>query len=376
MLLSNCFEPDPRVYQEAKALIKTGCDVTIIAWDRDVKKPRYEEVDAIQVERIFLRSVHGRGTSQIFYLLAFWLKGFCRAIRRDFDVVHCHDFDTLPLGFLIAKIRRKTIVYDAHESYADMLVGSVHARVLMFIRYMEGLLIKRVDLLITVGEILKREFERRGAKNACVVGNWKDPKEYAFSTKILRSEKERLGIREGQIVITYIAWLSSERRIMSLVEAAKLVKDIYLIIGGDGPLKDIVRTEAVRSENIMYLGFVNPKAVPLFTALADVVFYGFDKHHPNSKYSAPNKLFEALAAGKAVITGDFGEIGKIVKEERCGISIPELSAENIKASLVSLARGKSLERYKTNAKNAGLSRFNWDFAESILCGNYADLLRQ
>ena len=37
MTLSNPFTPDPRVYNEAKSLIKAGHKVTIITWDKKRK---------------------------------------------------------------------------------------------------------------------------------------------------------------------------------------------------------------------------------------------------------------------------------------------------------------------------------------------------
>src|SRR5581483_6695758 len=65
MLLTNCFEPDPRVHAEAKALVEAGYRVSILAWDRDRKRPRNEVIDGIEVERIYVSSTHGRGATQL-----------------------------------------------------------------------------------------------------------------------------------------------------------------------------------------------------------------------------------------------------------------------------------------------------------------------
>lgn len=35
MTLSNPFTHDPRVYNEAKSLVKAGHEVTVIAWDKN-----------------------------------------------------------------------------------------------------------------------------------------------------------------------------------------------------------------------------------------------------------------------------------------------------------------------------------------------------
>lgn len=152
MLLTNAYDPDPRVLQEALALIRMGCRVKVLAWDRDSKSLPIECMEGVEVERVFLRSLHGRGNAQLFFYAAVYLKLLWRAWKTRFDVVHCHDLDTLPLGFILGKLKRKPVVYDAHESFPDMLVGSIHPLIRRALVVVENFLIRRVNLLITVGE--------------------------------------------------------------------------------------------------------------------------------------------------------------------------------------------------------------------------------
>ena len=69
MLLTNAFDPDPRVYQEAKALIEKGYKVSILCWDRDLKSPPLENIDGIHIEQIYVKSIHRRGSTQTIFLL-------------------------------------------------------------------------------------------------------------------------------------------------------------------------------------------------------------------------------------------------------------------------------------------------------------------
>ncbi|MFX0116915.1 MAG: glycosyltransferase, partial [Candidatus Hodarchaeota archaeon] len=142
---------------------------------------------------------------------------------------------------------------------------------------------------------------------------------------------------------------------------------------GYGPLAEGVVKEATNTENIIYLGFVNPRDIPLYTCLSDAVLYGFDPRNPNAKYSAPNKLFEALAAGKAIITGDFGEIGKIVKEEACGIVLNDCSVNAWGRAFDLLSLNSRLKQYQTNALWAARRRYNWNKAEAVLIAEYYEL---
>ena len=367
MLLTNAFNPDPRVHQEASALIQKGYNVKILCWDRDIKETAFEIIDGVKVERIYIRSTHGRGTTQILFLLLFWLKGYSSGLAYNFDIVHCHDFDTLPLGYALAKSKDAKLVYDAHESYIDML-GNLPAWLRKTIYTLENFFLGKIDLLITVGEILRRSLAKRGAENTCVVGNWKDPDRFKFPKNIIEQEKKRLKISGSQLVVSFIANLGEERQVPQLIKAIQSSPDLFLIIGGNGSCRAMVEDAARKHSNICYLGFVNPDQIPLYTAISDIVFYGFDPLNKNARYSAPNKLFEALAAGKAVITGDFGEIGRIVKKWECGIILKTYSGGEIKRELDKL-NPENLEKYQLNSKKAGCV-YNWQRAEESLLKAY------
>jgi len=372
MLLTNAFDPDPRVHLEARSLVENGHSVTILCWDRDYKLPPCEVIDGIKVERIYVKSTHGRGITQAFFLLLFWLKAYFQANSRKFDVVHCHDFDTLPLGYLLAKPKNAKLVYDAHESYVDMLENLPHFYKKV-IYAAENFLLGRVDLLITVGEILRKALEERGAKHTCVVGNWKDPEKFKFPEEVLQAEKRNLKVLNGQLVISFISNLGKERQLPQLIKAVGNNPQFFLIIGGDGLHKDIAAEAAQHYSNIAYLGRVPPSKVPLYTAISDMVFYGFDSKNPNSKYSAPNKLFEALAAGKAVLTGDFGEIGQIVKSEKCGFIIRSFFETEIRNTLSEISL-ETLNLFQESALKACLKVYNSNNCSSILLDHYSSLI--
>jgi glycosyltransferase involved in cell wall biosynthesis len=206
-----------------------------------------------------------------------------------------------------------------------------------------------------------------------VVGNWKRLNDYALSAQRALDERRRLDIPDDKLIITYIAWLSQERRLGALLDAVEKDQGIFLLIGGDGPLREDVERRSRDRQNIRYLGYVDPSQVPLYTAVADVIYYGFDPANPNAQYSAPNKLFEALAAGKAVITGRFGEIADIVQRERCGLCLPSLTAENLAGAFQALRQREILKLYQQNAGRAGRERYNWPRAAQELLRAYERL---
>jgi glycosyltransferase involved in cell wall biosynthesis len=374
MLLTNAYEPDPRVRQEALALLGMGCRVRLLAWDRDLKSPASECMEGVEVERVYLASKHGRGSTQLFFYVLLYLKMLWMGWRTSFDVVHCHDLDTLPLGFVLGKLKRKPIVYDAHESFIDMLQGSVYPIVRRGLVLLENFLIRRIDLLITVGERLRQHFMERGARHSVVVGNWKRLDEYARTAEQNLAVRRRLGIQDGAMVVVCITQLLTDRQIEEIVQAVEQSRDVYLIIGGKGVLEGRVRDWEKANPRILYVGFVRGAEIADYTCAADVIYYGFDPQNPNARFSAPNKLYEALAAGRPLITGNFGEIADVVREAGCGIVLPQYTAEVIHKALESLADSGVRSAMAARARRCGETAMNWEKGQEILHREYSTLL--
>jgi glycosyltransferase involved in cell wall biosynthesis len=374
MLLTNAYDPDPRVRQEALSLISMGWRVRLLAWDRDLKAPATECREGVEIERVFLSSKHGRGTAQVFFYAWLYLKILYRGLSSDFDVVHCHDLDTLPLGFLLGKLKGKPVIYDAHESFPDMLEGSVPRLVRRGLTRLENFLIRRVDLLITVGEKLRHHFVERGARHSVVVGNWKRLEEFTRSAEQNRNVRRRLGIPEHALTIVCITQLLKDRKIEELLQAVEETPEVYVIIGGKGVLQEFISKAAEANPRIVFVGFVSGEEIADYTCAADVVYYGFDPGNPNARFSAPNKLYEALAAGRPLITGAFGEIADVVSDASCGIVLPKYGSQEIRQALERLGDPTVWREMSSNAMRLGLTTMNWKNGEEVLSREYSALL--
>jgi glycosyltransferase involved in cell wall biosynthesis len=370
MLLGNGLAPDPRVEAEARALVAGGCDLTIVGWDRDGDLPPAESRDGYRVERIRLPSTHGRGTSQAFLMPKIWREYVRAGERLAPDVVHAHDLDTLPAGWRLARRTGAALVFDAHESYPDMLGENVAGWIKWGTRRLERFLVPRTDLLVTVGEKLRRHYDGMGARNSVVAGNWKDPigspEELVAVRQAVRVEA---GVMPDSVFICFIANLTAERRLEPLLEAVERVPGAELVVGGKGPGAEAAKAAAARCPRIRYIGSVRPDDVGRWTAACDAVYYGFDPTNANAAFSAPNKLFEALAAGVPVITARFGEIGEIVAETGCGILVPDYTPDALADALRELARPGRSDALRSAASAAAV-RFTRAAADRALRGAY------
>ena len=374
MLVTNAYDPDPRIRQEALSLIGMGCQVRLIAWDRDRKAAARECVDGVDVERIFVSSTHGRGATQIVFYIWVYVLMLTRALRTPFDVIHCHDLDTLPIGFLVGRLKQKPVVYDAHESFSDMLAGSVPMAIRRGLLALENFLVRRVDLLITVGEKLRRHFAERGARRSVVVGNWKRLADFTRSRDEVSEVRRKLGVADGSLLVVCITQLLEDRKIDELLEAARACPDVSVLVAGKGIVAPRVHQAAALNPRIIFPGFVTGKQIADFTCAADVIYYGFDPANPNARFSAPNKLYEALAAGRPLITGDFGEIADVVRESRCGVVLSAYTPAELRRAFGILKDPGLRAEMSRHAADLGRTSLNWQIGEEVLYREYSALL--
>lgn len=372
MLVTNRGIDDVRVCMEAGALSRGGQRVVVIGWDRDAQDDAYEMHDGVEFLRLAIRSTHGRGLSQPLFMAGYYALAMGALRRMRPTVIHCHDLDTLPLGIMARRLLGGKLVFDAHENYPDMMVGHLPLPAVAAIRRLEKSLVPKCDLLITVGNRLAEHYRQLGARAVEVVGNWKDAGEFTSDPQTVAQTREELGLANGQVAICFVANLGRERHLAPLLEAAAGDARFACIIGGDGPQALMVQNWASEHDNVRYLGKVPPSRVAAVTAACDVVYYGFDANNPNARWSAPNKLYEAIAAGKPVLTGAFGEIGDTVAGTGCGIVADTSSAATLRIALEALADHRLLSEMAGRAR-AIQGQFSQANANATLQRAYAQI---
>ena len=128
--------------------------------------------------------------------------------------------------------------------------------------------------------------------------------------------------------------------------------------------------------NVFFRGYINPDDVPIFTAVADVVYYGYSPSYAYAPFNAPNKLYEALAAGKAVLASDLGgELSQVVKSSQCGILLPKVDALAIGSAIDQLSQDSVRCVMQKRAAQAGLATYNWLTAKQRLISAYENLFK-
>jgi glycosyltransferase involved in cell wall biosynthesis len=370
MLLSNPFRPDPRVLKEARSLTQAGYGVTVICWDRQGEFAPQERVDDFEIRRLAVRSGYAAGSCQMLFLPRFWWHALRELSTLNPDIVHCHDLDTAPAAYWYARTHRVPWIFDSHECYPAAIGPQVNRAIHRMLLLLERQMAQRATHVITVGELLAQRFRSFGGR-VSVVGNYQSPDAFVPQGSISR---QKIGLQEDDFIIMYIGGFTMPRALLPLIEATATVEDAVVVLLGDGPQREAIEAMLPGYPRVHYLGWVSQEQVPDYTALADVVYYGLDTSHSHSQYSAPNALFNALAAGKPLLTSDVGEIADIVKSEQCGVVVKRPTPELLAQAMMKLRDSSFRLSLAANARRAGETKYNWAVARSALLMVYQQLV--
>jgi glycosyltransferase involved in cell wall biosynthesis len=371
MLLTNPFQPDPRVYNIARVLLENNYRVTIFAWDREGRYPKSEEIDGIYIKRPSLKSTYSKGLRQLFAFVIFQIKALIFLLKNDFDIVHPNDFDTLMAAFLAAKLRRKKIVYDCHEDYPAMMKDRKLRFLSTIIDKIQTFIIKRVNLTLVVTPAFEKAFREKGIKKIKLVLNCKSVDDYIIEAEKMRDLRKKLDA-EGKFVFLYIGRIAPDRNLEELVEIFKQIQNPYIlfVIGGDGVLEEKIKSDIASSKSIKFIGTIHPSLVPLYTKMADAMLAIYSEKNLNNVRSVPNKIFEAIAAAKPIIASKYGLIGQIINETRCGVAVNPSDLNEIKDAIIKISSDKETYRFIIESTLKIQRKYDWKIVGQELIQEY------
>lgn len=367
MLLSKPFAGDPRVNRETNSLAGDDFSTAVLAWNRD-GSDRDESPDGLKVEVELIGPKCPRRSFFKFLvrLPFFWLACLRRSRRKQFLVVHAHDFDTLPIGFLISRLRGRPLVYDAHESYADMIAGDVPAFIGMKVHWAERMLQTRADAVFVANENVAKLI---GADGAIELLNCPSKSEIPIEC----SEDSRK-LKEGRNLMGYFGTLEPGRFIMESISAISTQSKWRIVIGGDGTLARSIRKAAKNSGSVEFLGNIPHEDVMRRSAQCDVLHVMLDPSNVNYRISTPLRLFEAMSLGIPSIVSEGTYPAGVVSKEGCGYAC-EYGEKPFSDLLARLADTPADMNEKGSRGRIAFEReFNWERQAEKLLLAYRQLL--
>jgi glycosyltransferase involved in cell wall biosynthesis len=381
MLLSNSFRPDPRVLKEAKGLAQRGHHISIICWDRANELVPYESpssgVEVIRIQNV--PSSYGLGRGQISRLIRFWRAALPYLDKIKPDIVHCHDFDTLPAGLLWGKLHQRPVVYDAHEYYADLVrprlkdkTGHILYRL---INRAESIGARLSTAVITVDEVLAATYKKQN-HTVVIIGHYPE-KSMAQAAAPVFTHSELRFLYTGRLsadrgILTYIDLLRQARR--AGLPARLILAGIFT----PPEEEDRLRASLAGVEDAVEItGWLPYDQIPALLQSCDI---GLCILSPEERYikALPVKLFEYMACGLPVIASNFPAIASIVNTVHCGALVePRNSTDGITQIVCEWWANPETPRHLgENGRQAVLDQYNWESLVDRLDGLYRSIVSQ
>ncbi len=190
-----------------------------------------------------------------------------------------------------------------------------------------------VDIFISPSQFLKDKLEELGFEKKIVhIPNFIDTKRF----KPIEVEE----CNENSIV--YFGRLSSEKGLMTLLEAVKILNlesDIMVNIIGDGAIKgeleEKAKTESM--DNVRFLGYMKGEKLYNEIRKSQIVVIPSEWYENN-----PISVLEAFALEKPVIGSRIGGIPELVKDGETGYTFEPGNAEDLSEKIKTLLSDDSL----------------------------------
>ncbi|MEN6574794.1 MAG: glycosyltransferase family 4 protein [Phycisphaerales bacterium] len=190
--------------------------------------------------------------------------------------------------------------------------------------------------------------------------------------------RERLGLGERFAGI-YFGAMGLANGLEYVVEAAKILAErkedrIVLVLHGDGGARSKLESLAkgYGLTNVVFSDLVADKGqVARIVAGCDVCLTIYRAAKEQSW--SPNKMFDALAAGRPVLINVGGWLGETIEQNECGLSLDPARPEALADALVKLSREPDLcKRMGANARALAERQFD----RNLLAGCLEEVLAE
>lgn len=384
ILVENSLKYDERVKRQIKSLVELGHNVEVIELLFNATQQPTENVHGAKVYSV----LYGKTFKGLTY--AKWIrvsamhklsskavqKGFTtktiaryyvsplhnlflkKAASLTYDVVVGNDLNAAVSAMELSKSTGKPFVYDAHEYYSGQS-NRLNEHEKKTIQQVESEVVKAAAGLMTVSYSIKDKLnELYGQHNWSVILNIPEIKTTAHQPA-----------DNGSIVkvVYHTANLSlTGRNVQLLIDAIAIAdKKFHLTLIGNckGDGREVLKKylEAHIANRYELKDAMPLDALLQHAATCDI---GAVLNHPsneNNNLTIPNKIFEYMAAGLAIVSFPVEGTRFLFEEKEIGTLTPTVDEEGLKAALEQTGKNtETMMRLKANSYQLAHEKYNWE----------------
>ena len=376
MILDHTFPHDPRVKNEAEALIKNGKQVYLfcLSFDRSFKKN--EIIEGINICRYYCSWITYK-FSALAYTFPFYkwimskkIKNFIK--KNHIEVLHIHDIQIASSVFLANKTFNLEVVLDLHENRPEIMKEYKHVK-----SFVGQMLIKPINWkkaeekfskqsknVVVVTELAKDELiTRTGLKKEKLVV-FPNTVSQVFYTDY-KIDKNITNKYSDFFVLLYLGNTSKRRGIDlvldSIPEIIKEIKNFKFVVVGSSSYDEIIKEKVKKLGISNFVDLEGWKDENLFQSYIKSSKIGVSplvsNIHHDTTYA--NKIFQYISLACPVLCSDVKAQDELINKYNFGLSFQSGNREDFIKKVYLLYRDLELrESLQKNCLNAILNHLN------------------
>ena len=296
--------------------------------------------------------------------VAYMSFAFGRALGKDrASAILTRDLGVASALLRLPRSMRAPLVYESH-GYAPDVAGALP------------------DLVATAKAPPASKLKRLAAREAHV---WGAAEGYVTITSGLSAEltkrlgpRPRLavipdGVRPGETptpppagsIVAYAGHLYAWKGVDVLIRALALLPDTHaIIVGGHEKESDIGRLRALASAlgvdgQVTFTGQVAPAEVAPHLSRAAVLVLPNPASAISTRFTSPLKLFEYMAAGRAIVASDLPAIREVLRDNENAVLVEPGSAEAFATGIRRLLEDPALASRLAHAALSDVPQYTW-----------------
>ena len=340
---------DQRVLKVAGTFHRRGWKVLLIGRQLPDSKPLQTEFRHYRMRLFFNTGVQ--------FYAEYNIRLFFRLLVSAYDTVYANDTDTLVAGFVATRLRRKQLIFDAHELFPEVPELQDRPGVKKIWQRIEDWIFPYLKYSVTVCESIASYYHQR----------------YGIHMKVVRNVPYRrreikpatLNTPAGKKILLYQGALNTGRGLEWVLEAMPYIDNALLYIIGDGDLRTQLQQRTLDldiTDKVVFHGKVAAEELHRYTPLADLGLCLLENRGLSYYYSLPNRIFDLIHAGVPVLASPFPEIRNIVETYRTGVLTDDYSPQGLANCINRILKNP----YPTDHFQTIADQFCWEKEEAEL----------
>ena len=387
MILDAPFPIDPRVSNEASALISAGHEVYLFCLSYSKKFIKKEVIDSINIRRYYCSKLTYK-FSALAYTFPYYKINMSSKINNflnsnSIDRIHIHDIQIASSVFK-ANLKSLPVTLDLHENRPEIMkfykhVNSFLGKLLISPKkwkIAEEKFSKAANNIIVVTNAAKTELCNRTGLNKDKITVFPNTVRKSFYTDFDLDNNIVEKYRDN-FVLLYLGNTSKRRGISTVINSLKVLKtkipEIKFIIVGsssyDNELKYLSKINNVQNL-ISFEGWRNENSFQSYLSICDIGVSPLESNiHHDTTYA--NKIFQYMSFGCPMICSNVIAQKEIVEKYEVGELFSPGNSNEFTKKVISLYNNKDkINAYSLNSRSAIENHLNNDIVSTEIVKMY------